>query len=203
MDFWLKRNLKTSGKSKELCSKIQIEDLEITLIRKDVRGLRLSIKPDGEIRLSLPHRLSDSDAETFVSSRLPWIRKHMVRIDKLKGLEPDDLSSALFLGQSYKTAVFHHPIAPRVVIDSSERMCIFLKPGTPETEKASVLDAWYRSELKKMIPPLIKEWEPIMGVEVKTLKFKRMKTRWGTCNVVDHRIWLNVELAKNSYPCIE
>jgi predicted metal-dependent hydrolase len=82
-------------------------------------------------------------------------------------------------------------------------MCIFLKPGTPETDTAKVLDAWYRTELKRIIPPLIREWEPVMGVQVDSFQFKRMKTRWGTCNVIDRRIWFNVELAKKSYPCIE
>ena len=30
-----------------------------------------------------------------------------------------------------------------------------------------------------------------------------MKTRWGTCNVDAHRIWLNLELIKKSPQCIE
>jgi len=203
MDFWLKRNSKISGKSNGQCSTLQVGDLEITLIRKNVRGMRLSIRPEGEIRLSIPISVSDSMAHTFVESKLPWIRLHLERIGKRQALEPADLSTVPYLGATYQTQLFYHRIAPRVVIDSSERMCIFLKPGTPPTEMAKVIDAWYRSELKKIIPPLIQEWEPVMGVKVNTIQFKRMKTRWGTCNVVDHRIWFNAELAKKSYPCIE
>jgi len=180
-----------------------VEDLEINLIRKNVRGMRLSIRPEGEIRLSIPISVSDSMAHTFVESKLPWIRLHLERIGKRQALEPADLSTVPYLGATYQTQLFYHRIAPRVVIDSSERMCIFLKPGTPPTEMAKVIDAWYRSELKKIIPPLIQEWEPVMGVKVNAIQFKRMKTRWGTCNVVDHRIWFNAELAKKSYPCIE
>jgi predicted metal-dependent hydrolase len=30
-----------------------------------------------------------------------------------------------------------------------------------------------------------------------------MKTRWGTCNVADRRIWLNLELAKKPLSCLE
>ena len=50
---------------------------------------------------------------------------------------------------------------------------------------------------------MIAEYESKMHVSVSDFGIKKMKTRWGTCNVVDHRIWLNVELAKKSYPCIE
>ena len=184
-------------------SKLQVQGLEINLIRKEVRGIRLSIRPDGEIRLSIPFVITDSVARAFVVSRLPWLCQHLEKINKQKALEPDDFSTVPYLGSSYQTLIFYHRIAPRVVIDSSERMCIFLKPGTPETALPKVLDAWYRTELKKIIPPLIKEWESIIGVKVESFQFKRMKTRWGTCNVIDHRIWFNVELAKKTFPCIE
>ncbi len=29
-----------------------------------------------------------------------------------------------------------------------------------------------------------------------------MKTRWGSCNIHAKRIWLNLELAKKSEPCL-
>ena len=32
---------------------------------------------------------------------------------------------------------------------------------------------------------------------------KKMKTRWGTCNVDVRRIWLNLELAKKPPQCLE
>jgi len=203
MDFWLKRNSKISGKSNGQYSLLHVEDLEISLIRKSVRGMRLSIRPDGEIRLSIPIHLSDAQAKAFVESKLPWLREHLEHINDRKVLEPDDLSTVSYLGSIYQTQVFYHRIAPRVVIDSSERMCIFLKPGSPPSTMGKVIDAWYRIELKKIISPLIQEWEPIMGVKVNAVQFKRMKTRWGTCNVIDHRIWFNAELAKKSFPCIE
>jgi Predicted metal-dependent hydrolase len=203
MNLRLKKVSKTPVKSNIQVSKLHIDDLEVSLLRKDIRSLRLSITREGKIRLSIPYNLRDSEAEKFLISKLQWIRKHLERIGHQKALEPEDLSTVQYLGNSYRTQVFSHPISPRVVIDSSERICIFLKPGIQESAKANVLDAWYRSELKKMIAPLIKEWEPVMGVQVQSFHLKRMKTRWGTCNVKDHRIWFNAELAKKSFPCIE
>ena len=32
---------------------------------------------------------------------------------------------------------------------------------------------------------------------------KKMRTRWGTCNVDARRIWLNLELAKKPASCLE
>jgi predicted metal-dependent hydrolase len=38
---------------------------------------------------------------------------------------------------------------------------------------------------------------------VKEVRIKKMKTRWGTCNPKDGRIWLNLELAKKSLHCVD
>lgn len=42
-----------------------------------------------------------------------------------------------------------------------------------------------------------------MGVSVSEWGVKRMKTRWGTCNPVAKRIWINLELAKTHPRCLE
>jgi predicted metal-dependent hydrolase len=42
-----------------------------------------------------------------------------------------------------------------------------------------------------------------MGVEVNEFAIKKMKTKWGTCNIEAKRIWLNLELAKKPFNCIE
>ena len=50
---------------------------------------------------------------------------------------------------------------------------------------------------------IIEKWEPIMGVSVADWGVKQMKTRWGTCNIKAHRIWLNLELAKKPHHSLE
>ena len=42
-----------------------------------------------------------------------------------------------------------------------------------------------------------------MNVKVKELRIKKMKTRWGTCNLEAQRIWINQELIKYPIECLE
>jgi hypothetical protein len=203
MALWRKKTSKPSARLTVESKKLPVDNLEITLLRKNIRSLRLSVTPEGEIRLSAPFHFSDEEALKFVEARLSWINTHRERILRQKALEPTDFSTVLFLGKTYKTLLTHHPIAPRIFFDEENLLHIVLKPGTSNSSIQKVLDAWYKVELKKRIEPLISEWEPIMGVEVISFRFRRMKTRWGTCNVKTHQIVLNTELAKKSFPCIE
>jgi predicted metal-dependent hydrolase len=47
------------------------------------------------------------------------------------------------------------------------------------------------------------KWEAVTGVSVATFGIKKMKTRWGTCNIAARSIWLNLELAKKPAACLE
>jgi len=72
---------------------------------------------------------------------------------------------------------------------------------TPEAQR--VMDKSNRAKLNLIIPDLMQKWQEIIGVEVAEYKIKKMKTRWGTCNTRDRRIWINLELAKKSLNCLE
>ncbi|MEW6287389.1 MAG: YgjP-like metallopeptidase domain-containing protein, partial [Chloroflexota bacterium] len=68
---------------------------------------------------------------------------------------------------------------------------------------ASHLRGQDRAELKARIPSLLETWLPVIGVELSAWGVKRMKTRWGTCNTAQKRLWLNLELAKKPPQCLE
>ena len=74
---------------------------------------------------------------------------------------------------------------------------------TDATYRQTVLETWYREQLSLLIPPLIAKYEPLMAVSVAEWRIRKMKTRWGTCNIPKRRIWINLELAKLQPECLE
>lgn len=47
------------------------------------------------------------------------------------------------------------------------------------------------------------KWQPSLGVTASAWGVKRMKTKWGTCNIEARRIWLNLKLAKKPVQSLE
>jgi predicted metal-dependent hydrolase len=80
---------------------------------------------------------------------------------------------------------------------------VYVRPGSTTEQRERVLLTWYRRELQVLIPPLIEKWTAILGVELAGWGIKRMKTRWGTCNIEARRSWLNLELIKKPAHCLE
>ena len=60
-----------------------------------------------------------------------------------------------------------------------------------------------RLELKRQLQRLIDKWEPVMGVKSAGFTIKKMKTRWGSCNVKSHHLNFNLLLAKVPPECAE
>jgi predicted metal-dependent hydrolase len=99
--------------------------------------------------------------------------------------------------------VLQHAGPNRVSINGNSELRMQVRPGADRDKRESVLTEWYRRQLKALIPDLIAEWQPVLGVEVADWGVKKMKTKWGSCNTRDRRVWLNLELAKKPPRCLE
>ena len=68
---------------------------------------------------------------------------------------------------------------------------------------APFMEREIRLELKRQLQRLIDKWEPVLGVKSAGFTIKKMKTRWGSCNVKSHHLNFNLLLAKVPPECAE
>ncbi len=139
-------------------------------------------------------------------SKLSWIRRHQKTFaDQPRQSQREMISgeSHYFLGRRYRLNVTERNGPNRVTLNGTSELTMQLRPGTDRDRREQLLNAWYRRRMKELVPDLIAKWQPIIGVEVADWGIKKMKTRWGSCNTRDNRVWLNLELAKKSLNCIE
>jgi predicted metal-dependent hydrolase len=78
-----------------------------------------------------------------------------------------------------------------------------VRPGTDTQRRSTILDDWYRTQIRDALPPLLARWEPLIGVSVDRVFIQRMKTRWGSCSNPTGGIRLNTDLARKPPECLE
>ena len=101
-----------------------------------------------------------------------------------------------FLGRRYRLRVLEaERTRAGVVLAGDDMMELRVRPGTDLPGRQAVLVEWYRRQLKSLLPGMVTQWEPVIGVRVAECRVRRMKTRWGSCNIGARRIWLNLDLA--------
>ena len=72
-----------------------------------------------------------------------------------------------------------------------------------EPVMAPFMEREMRLRLKMQLQRFIDKWEPVMGVKSAGFTIKKMKTRWGSCNVKSHHLNFNLLLAKVPSECAE
>ena len=89
-----------------------------------------------------------------------------------------------------------------VVIDN-DTLLIYTKKEEGLEKRKAILDKFYREELKAKATLFFEKYLKKMNLEILEFRIKNMKTRWGTCNIKDRRIWLSLALAKKPLICLE
>lgn len=186
---------------------IEISDLSIDVIRKGIKNMHLSVyPPTGRVRIAAPLNIDDEAIKLFAISKLSWIKKNQRKFEKQDRQSPRafaERESHYFEGKRYLLRITEHEAAPKVAIKTKTHIDLFVRPGTTTEQRQSILNEWYRKGLKNHIPALISKWEKIVGVTVNDWGVKQMKTKWGTCNIDQKRIWINLELSKKPLHCLE
>ena len=62
--------------------------VEYTIIRSSRRTMSIEIKPDGQMLVRIPRRVSDAEAKRFVESKADWIKKTLIKIEERMEANP-------------------------------------------------------------------------------------------------------------------
>ena len=186
--------------------KLVMSELEVQTVRKNIKNIHIGVyPPNGRVRVAAPLRTTDDTIRLIVLSKIPWIRKQR---DKFARQQRETLreyvsgESHYFSGQRYILNVIPGPYRPKILIAGKKRMNMFVSPDASQAERSRIMEKFYRRELRKMLESEIKKWEEKLGVYAREVKIKRMKTKWGSANTSERRVWFNLELAKKSRNCL-
>lgn len=191
---------------KEKIYEIKIDGISIEVSRKKIKNLYVRVhRVSGNVRISSPLNISDSNLKRFIYSKLEWIKDQRDKAAKRISeplLEFKTGELILFLGEKY-TLELREWRSKNTIIIENESLIMKVKKSPTKEQKERILESWYREYIKSEIPKIIDKYEGKMGVKVKEFGVKKMKTRWGTCNITKQRIWLSLSLAKKPYGCLE
>ena len=181
-------------------------EIAVDVVQKDIKNLHLSVyPPTGRVRISAPLRMDIDTIRVFAITKLGWIKSQQKKLreqDRETPREYLDHESHYVWGKRYLLKLVEKEAAPEVELKHN-KMTLQLRPGASLEKKQEVLDAWYREQIKAVVPALIAQWERLLGVKAGKVFVQKMKTRWGSCSPSAGNIRLNTDLAKKPPQCLE
>jgi len=187
-----------------------LSSVPIEVEYKNVKALRVTVyPPDGRVCIASPFDQVPDAIKRFAASKIKWIQKHREKFRKHSEGSRPELKSSLrnnstvyVWGIPHKLELVEREGNSKIVIKDG-RMTMYVRPFSLKAKRQEIIDRWYRRILSEAALSITGKWEARIGVEVKKLYVRKMKTYWGSCNYQKQTLRLNSELAKLSPECLE
>lgn len=182
-----------------------VDGMKISVEKKKIKNMYIRVTPPGgQVKITAPLSVSEDAICKFVSSRSQWVHKHQQRF--LQQSAPAKVKyitgESFFLwGQSYPLEVICS--GRSAVSFSGQKIVLHVSKDSTLQQRTTVMNEWYRETLKAAIPSVLAKCEKVAGVKALEWRVKKMRTRWGTCNIQKRRVWLNLHLVKKAPECLE
>ena len=181
---------------------INVDDLVVTIkYRKNMKNIYLKVEKNADVVVSAPPRTPN------------YLIKKLIRdnIDEIK-LRRNNILMNDYTMKQYVTGEKHIIFGKEFVLEvklgnknvvrlSDDKIILVIKDKDQDREQ--IVTSYLRKVLYNKALEFSNKYEKIMGVHAEQLRIKKMKTRWGTCNIEAKRIWINYELIKYPIECLE
>ena len=174
-------------------NEITFKDLKINYIcKRTLKNSYISIKPYNEndcyyakITLKTP-KVSSKFITDLLIQKESWIRKQILKIEQNPPKKINIEDEVLLFGEIYsidtEDAKELRDLLQKVKIDNPNNIL-------------KCYDDFYKIYAKKYLIPKVKYFSQIMNLNYKEIRFRKMKSRWGSCGS-NRVITLNTELIK-------
>ncbi len=192
----------------EFKSAINIDGIAIE--RKESRGrkLRLTISPKtAAVIIHIPKNYSVTEAMQFVQENIKWIKSNKLKVEEriTARTEKQNLrngSTVKIWGEDYKLKIIKG--AKRTSFSVDDDFVYIKEPNNYDAKKRNaVLSRLYKKELKIFIDEIADHWQQTMKEEPSEIRYRDMKSKWGSCNRHTGVVTLNIRLAALPCECAE
>lgn len=174
-----------------------VDNMDILVVWKKIRGFWLTVYPDASIRMSVPLWAGSDDIMRFAQSRMEWLKEKSASV-KAKNAQARPDNCPLVWGEAA-----HLEITRDCGKDFAHFANGVLKINVCEKSPQELLEAWRARELRDKAGPLLEIWRQKMNLRPIAFFARKMKTRWGSCTPGLARIRLNTQLVSKPPQCLE
>lgn len=162
--------------------KINNKIYNVEIIYKNNKNMYLRIKDDLKIVVTAPLKISEKKIQKFVESNIDYISKVIIQKEEVLAKKQDKFQ---YLGKLYDICYIN------------ERK-IFLGEEKALIGKNVNIDNWYKKNAIEVFENYYNScFQNFKEAKYKPLlKIRKMKGKWGVCNITNKTITLNLELIK-------
>ncbi|MBQ7236507.1 MAG: M48 family metallopeptidase [Clostridia bacterium] len=189
--------------------KLLDREIEYDLQRKRVKNINLRIKPDKSITVSANPRVPENRIERFIIEKQEFILRALEKYGKMQKSLPKpkqyiDGETIKVFGKDFTLKVF---LAKKNYVEKEEPFInLYVKDENDFSLKKKVLDKWLYKQVEEAVLKICEKVYPLFKKycdDFPMIKFRKMTSRWGSCNFVRKILTFNYALINAPIECVE
>ena len=185
------------------------KEVKYELYRKNVKNLNLRIKPDGTIYVSANNRISEERIESFLEEHSNFIFDALKKYEEIEKNKPEELKFKT--GEKIKILGIDRTLK----VESGNKnnaVCdkyfftLTVKDIDDFELKKKVVEKWEKEQATKLVTEICEAMYPYFKnyvSEFPQIKFRKMTSRWGSCQPQKNILTFNTLLIETPVECIE
>lgn len=154
--------------------------VSIIITRKKIKNIYFRFDNDGNLCVSANRLTSDKEILKIIEKNRKSLEKMMNKVEK----KNNKANEFWYLGNKYE-----------LVYDSDIKEIEF-QDGKILAKDEEMIEKFLKTKIKEIFVDEVLKMKKIIDTPKFTLKFRKMKTRWGVCNYKLCTITLNTELIR-------
>lgn len=179
------------------------------LNRKNVKNLNLRIKPDGTISVSVNSRISQEKIDLFLIEHSDFILNTLEKYEQLQKNKPKEVE--FVTGESIKVLGTERTLKvesgyKNTVTCDKYFLTLTVKDINDFVLKKKVIEKWQKEQATKLVTEICEAMYPYFKsyvLEFPQIKFRKMTSRWGSCQPKRNILTFNTLLIEVPVECIE
>lgn len=146
---------------------ITVSGLSVEVVRKNIKTCTWAFIRPWAGCVAAPLAVSDDAVRLAVVGKLGWIKRQRAKFQAQPRQSQRRMVSGeshYFMGQRYRLRVVEGSTPMRAALRGKASLDLFVRPESSTERREELLQAFYRAELKNLIPTLLDKWQPILGL---------------------------------------
>ena len=187
-------------------SAVQVQGLEVEVTRKRMRYIRVRVRRDGAVCLSVPWHVSTKEAVNFLVSKWDWVLEARQRaLSQPVAAEPQyrDGDTVTLFGERIPLRIVDVPYGGNIVELGEGVIRLYQAGATTPERRGRLIWAFLGARLRERLAVLLADWLARLGEGPVKWSVRDMTTEWGSCTKARRTIRFNLRLAQMPPSCIE
>ncbi len=181
-------------------------NIEINVTVRPVRAMRLTVRPTGEVCLSVPLGVSTKEIAAFLEKNGSWLDRTLdkVRQKQLSSNLPQYVTGEMHLlwGKLLPLNVLEERGRESVAFYDDEIVMYCHADRDVAGRKKTLYQGYYRL-FRPVLYAMLHKWCNKLQVEMPDVTIRLMRTEWGSCTPRKNRMTFNVDMVRLPKDCME